>query len=69
MDMTMTKALGEKQWAEPTDSAKSGTKKRCTLVDRRGIPIGLAVEGANRHDIKLAEPTLESIPVDSQSDR
>jgi putative transposase len=34
------------------------------LVDGSGIPIGLAVSGANTHDIKLAEPTLESIPIE-----
>lgn len=27
------------------------------------MPVGLEVDGANRHDIKLAEATLESIPV------
>jgi putative transposase len=28
------------------------------------VPVGLAVEGAQRHDMKLVEPTLESIPVE-----
>jgi len=28
------------------------------------VPIGLAVEGANRHDMKLVRETLESIVVD-----
>jgi transposase len=32
------------------------------LVEADGIPVGLAVEGANRHDMKLTRPTLESIP-------
>jgi putative transposase len=27
------------------------------------VPIGLAVEGANRHDFKMTRETLESIPV------
>jgi putative transposase len=27
------------------------------------VPIGLAVEGANRNDFKMAQATLESIPV------
>jgi putative transposase len=27
------------------------------------VPIGLAIDGANRHDSKLVEATLESIPV------
>jgi len=33
------------------------------LVDANGIPIGLAVEGANRNDMKMVGKTLESIPV------
>ena len=33
------------------------------LTDGRGVVLGLAVGPANRHDIKLAEPTLNSIPV------
>ena len=27
------------------------------------MPVGLCIEGANRHDMKLVEPTLDSIPV------
>jgi putative transposase len=33
------------------------------LTDGKGIPVGLAVEGAQRHDMKLVRSTLESIPV------
>ncbi len=33
------------------------------LCEGKGLPVGLAVDGANRHDMKLAEATLESIPV------
>jgi transposase len=33
------------------------------LVEANGVPVGLAIDGANRHDKKLAEATLESIPV------
>ena len=46
----------------PTDRAKGGTK-RSMLTEACGVPIGLAVAGANRHDKKLVEETLESIPV------
>jgi putative transposase len=28
------------------------------------VPVGLAVEGANRNDMKMVEETLESIPVE-----
>jgi transposase len=31
-------------------------------VDGAGIPVGLAVDGANRNDMKLVHATLESIP-------
>ncbi len=33
------------------------------LTEADGIPIGLAVDGANRHDSKLVKATLESIPL------
>jgi transposase len=33
-------------------------------VDGQGVPLGLAVEGANRNDMKLVRETLESIPVE-----
>ena len=35
--------------------------KRSVLTEGRGIPIGVAVDGANRHDSKLVEATLESM--------
>jgi putative transposase len=34
------------------------------LTDGGGVPIGLAVDGANRNDMKMVEATIESIPVD-----
>jgi transposase len=65
MDGAMTKAPlgGERTGRNPTDRGKLGTK-RSLLTEANGIPVGLAVEGANRHDKKLAEATLESIPVE-----
>ena len=45
----------------PTDRGKVGTK-RSVLTDGGGVPLGLAVEGANRHDFKMARETIESIP-------
>jgi transposase len=33
------------------------------MCEAAGIPIGLAVEGANRNDCKLAEPTIDSIAI------
>ena len=33
------------------------------LTEANGIPIGLAVDGANRNDFKMARETLESLPI------
>ena len=38
--------------------------KRSLLTEGHGVPIGLAIEGANRHDMKLVRPTIESIVVE-----
>lgn len=65
MDGAMTKAPlgGEDTGPNPTDRAKSGVK-RSLLTEGHGVPLGLAVEGANRHDMKLVRPTIESIVVE-----
>ncbi len=34
------------------------------LTEGKGIPVGLALDGANRHDMKMTRETLESIPVE-----
>ena len=34
------------------------------LTEAHGIPIGLAIDGANRHDMKLVRATIEAIVVD-----
>ena len=34
------------------------------MTEASGVPIGLAIEGANRHDCKMVEATIESIPVE-----
>ena len=47
----------------PTDRGKIGTK-RSVLTDGSGVPIGLAVAGANRNDFKLVRETIESIAVE-----
>src|SRR5258708_17494989 len=44
-------------------SGKSGVK-RSLLVEGHGVPIGVAVEGANRHDMKLVRATVESLVVE-----
>jgi transposase len=32
------------------------------LTEATGIPVGIVIEGANRHDMKLVQATLESVP-------
>jgi putative transposase len=54
---------GKKVGKNPTDRGKIGTK-RSLLTDGGGVPVGLAVEGANRNDFKLVRETIESIPVE-----
>jgi putative transposase len=54
---------GKKTGKNPTDRAKRGVK-RSLLVEARGVPVGLAVEGANRNDMKMVQATLESIPIE-----
>jgi putative transposase len=46
----------------PTDRAKPGVK-RSLLVDGDGGPLALVVAGANVHDTKLLEVTLEAIVI------
>jgi putative transposase len=64
MDGTMAKAPlgGEETGKNPTDRAKIGTK-RSLWTDGRGVPLGIAVSGANTHDKRLVEATLKSGPV------
>ena len=45
----------------PTDRGKQGTK-RSVQVDGRGVPLALAVAGANRNDHLLLEATLAGSP-------
>ena len=44
------------------DRGKQGTK-RSLLVEASGVPVGLAVAGANQNDFKLVAETLQSLPV------
>lgn len=64
LDGAMTKAPlgGEKTGPNPTDRGKLGTKRN-TLSDRRGAPLSVYITGANVHDMKAAEGTLNSIVV------
>jgi putative transposase len=54
---------GKKTGPHPTDRSKRGGK-RSLLTEGHGVPIGLALDGAHRHDMKLVRPTLESLIVE-----
>ena len=51
---------GEGTGKSPVDRAKLGWKWSLA-VDANGIPIGWAIDGANRNDVKMLEPTLDAI--------
>ena len=51
---------GEGTGPNPTDRAKLGWKWS-VAVDLHGVPIGWAIDGANRNDVRLLEPTLDAI--------
>ena len=52
-----------KRWAiTPLIGGKKGSK-RSLLVDGAGVPLSFIVSGANRHDVKLLETTLDSIVI------
>jgi len=50
---------GEGTGRNPTDRGKLGWKWSI-LTDRNGIPIGWTIDGANRNDSILLEPTLDA---------
>jgi transposase len=54
---------GKKTGPNPTDRAK-GSVKRSLVTEGHGVPLGLVLDGANRHDMKLVRPTLESMVVE-----
>ena len=54
---------GEGTGKNPTDRGKLGWKWSIA-TDAKGIPIGWAIDGANRNDVKLLAPTLEDLDRD-----
>lgn len=50
----------KKTGPNPTDRGKQGVK-RSLLTEAAGIPIAIAIDGANRHDMKLVGTTLANI--------
>jgi transposase len=51
---------GEGTGPNPTDRAKLGWKWS-VACERHGIPIGWAIDGANRNDVRLLIPTLDAV--------
>jgi putative transposase len=64
VDGAMTKApLGNAATGlNPTDRGKLGVK-RSLLTDGAGIPLALAIDGANRHAVKLLCATLDGMVI------
>jgi transposase len=62
LDRSLHKAPygGEGTGPNPTDRAKLGWKWS-VAVGRHGIPIGWAIDGANRNDVRMLEPTIEAV--------
>jgi putative transposase len=60
VDGAMTKAPlgGEATGKNPTDRGKLGTK-RSLMTEAAGIPVSVIVDGANTHDIRLLQETIE----------
>jgi putative transposase len=52
----------KKSGPNPTDRAKSGTK-RSLLTDGRGVPLAVVLAGANQNDFKLVGETLKALVV------
>jgi len=55
--------VGKKTGPNPTDRGKGGVK-RSMLTEGHGVPIGAVIAGAQRHDMKLVRPTIQSIIVE-----
>lgn len=54
---------GEGTGPNPTDRGKLGWKWS-VAVEAQGIPIGWAIDGANRNDVRMIEPTLDAVADD-----
>jgi transposase len=51
---------GEGTGKSPVDRGKLGWKWS-VAVDRAGIPIGWSIDGANRNDVVMVDPTLDAV--------
>lgn len=55
-------SVGKKTGPNSTDRGKLGAK-RSLLVEGHGLPLGVAIDGANRNDMKLFVATILSMPI------
>jgi hypothetical protein len=62
VDGCITKAPcgGDHAGRSPVDRGKQG-RKRSTVTEASGIPLGTVAAGANRHDAPLLGPTLDTL--------
>jgi transposase len=51
---------GEGTGKSPVDRGKLGWKWS-VASERHGVPVGWAIDGANRNDVRLLQPTLEAV--------
>jgi putative transposase len=61
--MGKSRFCGDARGPNPTDRAKMGTKKS-VLVEQGGGPLAVTIDGANVHDTKLLERTIDAIVID-----
>jgi len=57
---------GDETGPHPTDRRKSGSKRHL-ITEGQGIPVGTALSGANRHDMKKAAETVDAIVTERPS--
>jgi putative transposase len=61
--MGKSRFSGGARGPNPTDRAKMGTKKS-VLVEERGGPLAVEIDGANVHDTKLLARTIDAIVIE-----
>ncbi len=61
--MGKSRFCGGARGPNPTDRAKMGTKKS-VLVEQHGGPLAVCIDGANVHDTKLLERTINAIVIE-----
>ena len=63
MVLSQKHLLGEKAHDQIPQTEVNQCTKRSVLVDGKGVPIGVSIDGANRHDMKMSKATLQSIVI------